>query len=383
MGHEGTSVGATPPRFHAPLPGTRGDGPVIHYQYTLDLLSEDARPLDRVVLAPDWAPALEWVRFEGIREGRLPAVTAAVPGVVKPVWDGRAGEPVVAAFRAAVRTERGDEVAREIPTAYVRSLAQQASATLVERGVLRAGDAFRYVISAFPAPRAEPQTDGFSVEEIVQPLPLAGAPLASFFGNSVPAGPDEPVGRLPVFLPRRVLDEAVESARQAGDMETGGVLVGKLRRDSGGHAAAPDIFVEITAQVPAPHTLSQSTKLTFTAETWAAVQAAITLRRRNELMLGWWHFHPDFCRLRNCPVERRAHCPGASPFFSAEDVHLHATCFPSAYHVALLISDRTPDGMTWSLFGWSQGMVTARGFHVLTDFPTGGAPHATHAAPGF
>ena len=116
---------------------------------------------------------------------------------------------------------------------------------------------------------------GFSVEEIVQPLPLAGAPLASFFGNSVPAGPDEPVGRLPVFLPRRVLDEAVESARQAGDVETGGVLVGKLRRDSGGHAAASEIFVEITAQVPAPHTLSQSTKLTFTAETWAAVQAAM------------------------------------------------------------------------------------------------------------
>jgi hypothetical protein len=167
-------------------------------------------------------------------------------------------------------------------------------------------------------------------------------------------------------------------------VETGGVLVGRLRRDGGPHAAPAALFVEITAQVPAPHTQAQSTKLTFTAETWAAVQAAITLRRQGELMLGWWHFHPDFCRLRRCPAERRAGCAGASPFFSAEDVHLHATCFPSAYHVALLVSDSTPDGMSWSLFGWSQGMVTARSFHVLADSPTAtGGSHATHAAPGF
>jgi proteasome lid subunit RPN8/RPN11 len=388
MGHE-AERGSDPsslPRSPRERPPARRDGDetVMAYQYTLDILGEDARPLDRVVVAPDWAPALEWVRFEGIREGRLPPVTAAVPGVVEPVWDGRAGEPIVAAFRAVVIGEGGHEVAREIPKAYVRSLVQRASADLVARGVLQAGDSFRYVISAFPATRVDGrQADGFSVEEIVQPLPLTDAPLASFFARSLPAGPDEPAGRVPVFMPRRVLDETVEIARQAGDVETGGVLVGKLRRDSGGHAAAPEIFVEITAQVPALHTVSQSTRLTFTAETWAAVQAAVTLRRQNELMAGWWHLHPDFCRLRNCPVERRARCPGASPFFSAEDVHLHATCFPSAYHVALLISDRTPEGMTWSLFGWSQGMVGARGFHVLDDPPTGGGAHATQSASGF
>jgi len=355
------------------------------YQYILDILTEDGRQLDRVVLAPDWKPALAWVQFEGVREGRLPAVTAAVPGEVEPIWDGRAGEPIVAAFRAVIPADGRGPVAREIPKTYVRDLAQQASAKLVARGVLQAGDVFRYVISAFPVPAVAPAdalpANGFSVEEIVQPLPLADAPLASFFAQAVVAGPDEPTGHLPVFLPRRVLDEAVAAAREAGDVETGGVLVGKLRRDSGARdGAAPEIFVDVSAQIPALHTRSQSTKLTFTAETWAAVQVALTLRRRDELMLGWWHFHPDFCRLRDCPVERRARCTGASPFFSAEDVHLHATCFPSAYHVALLISDSTAaGGLTWSLFGWSQGMVTARGFHVLTDNPTGGAFHATHA----
>ena len=357
----------------------------MSYQYTLDILGQDGRQLDRVVLAPDWRQALAWVHLEGMREGRLPPVTAAVPGVVEPVWDGRAGEPIVAAFRAVIPTPGEGEVAREIPRAYLGSLVRQASAKLIDAGVLKAGDLFRYVISAFPATNGavaeEPQAGGFSVEEVVRPLPLAEAPLAALLDRSAVAGPDEPADPVPVFLPHRVLDEAMESARQAGDVETGGVLVGKLCRDSAGRAGATrEIFVEVSAQIPAPHTRSQSTKLTFTADTWAAVRAALALRRREELMLGWWHFHPDFCRLRNCPPERRARCTGASPFFSAEDVHLHATCFPSAYQIALLISESTAaGGMTWSLFGWSQGMVTARGFHVLRDDPKGKNAHATYA----
>jgi proteasome lid subunit RPN8/RPN11 len=340
----------------------------VPYRYALDILSEDARALERVVLAPDWTPALEWVRFEGIREGRLPLVAAPARGVVEPVWDGGAGAPFVAAFRAVVRGTDGAEVAREVPKAYVRGFAQRASASLVERGVLKVGDAFRWAVSAFPVAAVDdPACDDFSVEDVVEPLPVTDASLASFFARSVASGPDEPAGRTPVFLPARVLEEAVAAARAAGDVETGGALLGRLRRDAG----AAEIFVEITAQIAALHTVSQSTRLTFTSDTWAAVRAAIALRRQNELLIGWWHAHPDFCRLRNCPIERRKTCTGASPFFSAEDVHLHATCFPSAYHVALLISDSTADGMTWSLFGWSQGMVAARGFHVL-DVTRGG-----------
>lgn len=356
----------------------------MDYQYALDILTEVGRELERVAVAPDWNPALECVRFEGIREGRLQPVSGAVPGVVEPVWDGKAGQPFVAAFRVVIASQGQGDVSREIPRSYLQSYAQDASAKLVEKGLLQTGGSFRYVVSAFPvaasaaAVECQDQAGGFSVEEIVQPLALAQASLAPFLRAASFVGSHEPANHVPVFVPRRVLDEIVELARAAGDFETGGVLVGTLRRDE----AAPEIFVEVTAQIPAPHTLSRSTKLTFTGETWAAVQAAIALRRRNEIMIGWWHFHPDFCRLRNCPVERRKRCTGASPFFSAEDVHLHATCFPSAYQVALLISDSTAaGGMTWSLFGWWQGMVTARGFHVLNE--KGDDAHATHATPGF
>jgi proteasome lid subunit RPN8/RPN11 len=356
----------------------------MRYQYAIDILAGDGRLLLRVPVTPDWSAALAWVRFEGIREGRLPAVTGARPGAVEPIWDGRVGEPYLAAFRAVVCTDDGAVVAREIPKIYLRDDAQQASAALVAQGKLEAGEVFRYLVSAFPvaaetgpAPLAD---DGLAVEEVVRPLPLVDEPIAGFFDRAVCSGPEEEAaGSMPVFVPRGILDEATALARGAGDVETGGVLVGKLHRDSGGGTAgAREIFVEVTAQVPAVHAVSRPTKLTFTAETWAAVRAAVALRRRDEQIFGWWHSHPDFCRLRGCPLERRRDCIVSSPFLSKEDVHLHAACFPQAYQVALLVSDSAATGgMTSTLFGWSQGMVAARAFHVLE-----GGSHATLTATG-
>ena len=354
----------------------------MSYRYAIEILTPDGQALGRVAATPDWAAALEWVRFEGIRAGRFPPVTAAVRGEVEPVWDGRTGPPYVTAFRAVVGGD--EEVAREIPKHYFRDLAQEAAAGLVERGVLEAGDAFRWVVSAFPAAgplvvaTAESANDPFRIQAVERPLPLDDAPLGAFLERAVAVDADEAAGGVPVFVPGHILDEAVARARAAGDVETGGVLVGSLHRDGAAPAGeTPALFVEVTAQVPALHTVSASTKLTFTADTWAAVHAAIALRRRDETILGWWHAHPDFCRLRGCPPERRATCVVSSPFLSAEDVHLTATCFPSAHHLALLVSDNTASGMTCSLFGWWQGMVGRRGFHILK-----GATHAAHTPAG-
>jgi hypothetical protein len=48
-------------------------------------------------------------------------------------------------------------------------------------------------------------------------------------------------------------------------------------------------------------------------------------------------------------------------------VALHRAVFPRAYSVALVISDGCEDAgrPIWRLFGWRQGMLMARGFHVL------------------
>jgi len=351
----------------------------------LDVVAEDGRTLDRIVVTPDWKPAREWVHFEGVREGRLPPVTASVPAAIEPIWDARSGPPTVAAFRARIPAADGGEVSREIPKHYLGRFVQAAVGRLVEEGVVRTGDTVRYVLSAFPVPleaAAPAEPDEFAVEEIVQPLPLSDAPLDALLAHAELRGAEseERTDEIPVLLPEQVLEETMADARLAGDIETGGVLVGKLRRDGGAPAGTVGrLFVEITAYLPAPHTRANATKLTFTAETWAAVQRAIALRRREETAVGWAHVHLDFCRLRGCPAERRMECSGARPFFSAEDVHLHTTCFPSAYQVGLLISESTAAGLTASLFGWSRGMVTQRSFHVLRAQPEGALADVTHA----
>jgi proteasome lid subunit RPN8/RPN11 len=340
------------------------------YTYTIDFYRHDGRRVGQAPVEPDWMPALEWIHFEGIRAGVLrPVLVANLAGCaydVEPVWHPTAGRPRLSAFRVAVPGGAATMVSRLIPTAYLRPHVEQASAALVEKGVLRSGEAFRYVVNAFAATpgaasvRAAPAVD-FTVEEIPQPLPLTTSALEPLLSGAVRAGGKHVDGDLPVFIPQAVLDQTTELARGAGDVETGGVLVGFLHHD----ASIPEMFVEITAQIAALHTEAASTKLTFTPETWAAVRAALALRKRGEVILGWWHHHPDFCRLRNCPLENRLRCTASSAFFSGEDVALHTALFARAYNTALLISDSAATGLGSSLFGWRQGMVTARGFYTI------------------
>jgi proteasome lid subunit RPN8/RPN11 len=339
------------------------------YQYALDFFREDGSALAQVPVTPDWAPALEWAHFDGVRHAQLPAVIPAdlsARAVIEPVWHAQSGEPFVRAVRVTIAAHHGGVVMREIPSTYFAGLAQSTAVQLVEKKALQRGEVFRYLLTARagePQALAEPEPGGFSVEEIEQPLPLDEQSLEEFFRGSIPSGTETVGEDMPVFIPRHVLDEATALARKAGDFETGGVLVGKLHRDR----SVPEIFVEITALIPAAHTEAGATKLTFTAETWAAVRTAIALRKRGEAMTTWFHSHVDFCRLRNCPVERRKDCDAARPFLSAEDLHLHAACFGRAFHTALLISESTADGYTASLFGWRHGLVVPRAFHIIED----------------
>ena len=55
----------------------------------------------------------------------------------------------------------------------------------------------------------------------------------------------------------------------------------------------------------------------------------------------------------------------ARPFLSAEDLHLTASVFSAGHQLALLISDSI-GGSTASLYGWSEGLVVARDFHVIS-----------------
>lgn len=340
---------------------------VDRFRYVADVQSESGEPLGRLTVDPDWEPAVQWAHLQAVRQGELPPLMRCSSARVEPVWHAECGEPRVDGIRVAFdRDHRDDERSPSfvIPQAYFRSAVEVGSAVMVEEGKLQDGQRFLYEVNAFPRPRPaadlrRPSDSDFTVEEIVQPLPLESASLeATLQGAKRINGPGWSDIDVPLFIPESVIAEAKELARQAGEVESGGVLIGKLFRD----AAGSELFSVVTAFIAAAHAKAETARLTFTADTWAAVKAAVDLRGQDELLLGWAHSHPFWCK--SCPEERRRDCTLLRPFFSTHDVALHRAVFSGPFHVALLLSDLGADDLACDVFGWRYGMVTHRGYYM-------------------
>jgi len=340
--------------------------PECGYQFVIELSTDDP-PTETVgshQVTPDlWRPALESGRFAALRrDRRRSAVLPNGPGQIDPRWHALRGEPFVDGFRVTFTLDDGPEISTDFTADYFHDTAQQLGRRLVESGRLKAGEPFRYQVSAFAA-ADEPaeQRRGLSVTAVPQRLNFQKTPLGTLQNDAVEYGPvsDED---LPAFIPQAVLEETVACLEQAGAAETGGILIGHLHRDP----QRPEMFfVEVTAQIPARHAVQELTRLTFTPETWAGVDAALQLRGLGERKLGWWHTHPSRQWCAQCPVENRRRCQLSGEFFSTHDAALHQTCFPMPYSLALVISDSYAHGLTYPLYGWRGGRIVSRGFYQM------------------
>lgn len=347
------------------------------HRYVAEASARDGRRLGELVLAPDFTPAAEWSHLQGMRCGALPALAHHGPCVVEPAYDESRGRPYLAGIR--VRFEAADEAheAPLIPWSYFQQCVEGSARRWVEDGTLRAGEAFVYQICAFPAHRHEPMhttAPGVPIEVDPESLALdraALAPRRARAAHLCEAAWD--AADFPVFVQPTVLSEATELARAARERETGGILVGHLRRDT----ATSEVHAEITAQIPATHAQAGSAQLCFTAETWSAVSDALALRNRGEIWLGWHHYHPFFCR--RCDRVQRDRCALSHPFFSRDDCELHRTVFDAAFSVALLLSDVGEKSLRYDWFGWRHGRIAARGCYLL---PRDGASTPTELVGG-
>jgi len=347
----------------------------IRYQYMLEIhRREPAAHLATLPVAPDFAPALEWATLEAIRDDPdRRTVLNTHDSRIEPRWNPQRGRPYVSGLQAVVVRKGSPAVEFDVPLSYFHNLAKTASSALVEAGKLEAGEMFEYRVLAYPAQveagaDRQPRQAGrsFRVTPIDEALPVDEQSLERFLAESTRLGPEDE-DQMPVVIPRQVLDETADLMRQAEATETGGVLIGHLHRDGD----CGTLFLEVTAQIPARHAQAELTRLTFTPETWAAVDAAIALRAKHEMYVGWWHTHPAGHWCDDCPAETRKQCQAAGKlsgdFFSAHDAALHRTAFPRAFSVALVLSDgchacRDP---VWRLYGWRYDMIWSRGFHVL------------------
>ena len=344
------------------------------YQYMIEVVRQDGSRLDRYPVAPDWVPAHEWCHFLGVRRGTLPPVLTPFITAIEPIWHPTLGGPYVQGIMVTASSHPYDSeseracITTALPLEYFHRTFQQLSATLIKEGALQPTDVIKYYICAYPKGQTE-QGEAqrpharFAVEEVVHPLPLEERSLAFYHQHSQHFEEEtstvQDIPDVQVFFHSQIMEEALELAKNAGDLETGGILIGHLHRDT----TSTEIFLEVTAQIPAAHTQAQQTSLSFTSETWAAVQAALTLRKNKELWLGWWHCHPNFCK--HCPEERQKTCTLSKPFFSQEDGNLHREVFSRAFNVALLLTNRGAQGWATNAFGWRQGMIASRGPAII------------------
>jgi proteasome lid subunit RPN8/RPN11 len=350
--------------------------PTSTHILAIDYLDDDGTPIGSAPVEPDWESAFECAHFAAMRRGVVPAVLGAHRSSFQPIWHSEHGAPRIGAARVVFEsTGVGGEFPAEpcfedlsTESAFFRELAKQGSESMVEKGLLTAGQIYKFGVSAYAnsATGVAPSDNGdarLQFEDLGETLVLREKPIEQLIRSASLAGRDTRDSDMRVFVPRTVVDEVVSAARAAGELEVGGMLLGHLQRSPG----SPEIYVEVTAQVPAKHTQATKATLTFEPDSFAATNDAIALRGVGESCIGWWHSHPDFgnSACAQCPEERRRLCPLSSPFFSASDIHLHRTMFSRAYHTAMLVSDFGNAELDVSYFGWRDGAVVSRGFEVL------------------
>ena len=334
------------------------------YRFVMELRKRDGTPLGQVPVAADWEPAWEAARFLALRRFPRAAIGADAVAELRPAWHEKLGQPYICAVEVALQVPAAGDLSCRVPNSYFKSLAVNASAPLVQKGTLEAGEHFDYLVTAFPSPPAarggaQPRAR-FEIEEVPTPLPLKSSLLEDFNARSIAAG-ERHEEDIPVFFPQLVLAEADQLTRDAAGVETASVLIGHMHRDRTGG----ELFLEVTAQIPARNSQGTATKVTFGPETWNAVQAAVALRGENEQWMGWFHSHPAsaWCSAK-CPPEERARCPLQRSFFSADDCDVHRTVFSKAFHIALLVTN-TDAGLQRALFSWRNGVIVQRGFHII------------------
>ena len=116
------------------------------------------------------------------------------------------------------------------------------------------------------------------------------------------------------------------------DVEVGGVLLGRLAHDCG------QPYLWIDGHVPALAAPSGGSSVTFTADAWVAIHAAIDRDRPGAQIVGWYHTHPRF-----------------GIFLSPMDVFIQQNFFSLPQQVAIVID---PIANTSGAFLWRDGVPT-------------------------
>lgn len=162
------------------------------------------------------------------------------------------------------------------------------------------------------------------------------------------------------------LDRLHAHGRSRTDVEICGVLVGRCYRDGLGP------YLLVADALPGTAADSRGTQVTFTAETWDTINAALDARREkhpDDGIVGWYHTHPGF-----------------GIFLSGMDLFIHDNFFNLPHQVAFVYD---PKGGDEGCFVWRSGKAEREAFLVdaeseISDSEledTGGTPMPLQDVP--
>jgi len=159
---------------------------------------------------------------------------------------------------------------------------------------------------------------------------------------------------LRVYFSPSAHDQAWNHARRNRSVEICGVLVGCWKRDAGGP------FVEIHHIIESNATRNGPAEVTFTHDTWGAINREMDTKYQSLRIVGWYHTHPDF-----------------GIFLSEYDVFIHRHFFSGPGQIAWVIDPiRNQEGV----FCWRDNQpVQSPLFWVGQGLKQASAPPAASA----
>ncbi len=343
------------------MTGTRSQS----YQMRLEYFQLDGTSVLEVPLGKqDFARAIEFAFFAGLRRGRFTEYAPPhAEARIEPCFAARARKsPLAAGFSVVLPTPAGDEHRVEFGAEFLKSHAQRILVDRVLTGEVEPGT-IQFRLAAY-LDDSTPARGGMTFDADEPCVPIQHIARRSL-GKSVAW--DGPGDDLPVLIPRHVLDEAVELAQEAPDREVGGFLLGHLCRDE----ETNELFLLVTAHVPAEGTEATGTSVTFTSQTWVRAREVVDWRGEREVFAGWVHSHPfRFCA--KCPNPPKPECVDKVLFFSSEDHFLMEVTFAQPFMVALQTAveprlEQVLGHLPVRLYGWRDGAIVPRGFEVVEE----------------
>jgi proteasome lid subunit RPN8/RPN11 len=133
-----------------------------------------------------------------------------------------------------------------------------------------------------------------------------------------------------IQISKNLLGEIIDFSELDFERETGGFLLGEVT--PGG---TPQ--VRIRHFLPATEARSQSARLTFTHESWSAMNRQAQQHFRDDVVVGWQHTHPNM-----------------GIFLSAYDLFIHRHFFREPWHIALVVD---PVRQELGFFQWRENEV--------------------------